>query len=161
MRRLPSAVLLLAGVLLAGPRPSGAQVPASVTVQTAGGEVTILADQIEQIEADRLLVATGNVEITRGTARLSADRIEINRDTGDAVAHGRVIFYDGEDRLTGDRIEYNVKTGTGVVYQGRLHSAPYYRLSGERVDRKSVGEGKSVDLGGRRIIKKKTPSWSL
>src|SRR5574341_142468 len=135
MRRLPRAVLLLAGVLLAGPRPSGAQVPASVTVQTAGGEVTILADQIEQIEADHLLVATGNVEITRGTARLSADRIAINRDTGDAVAHGRVIFYDGEDRLTGDRIEYNVKTGTGVVYQGRLHSAPYYRLSGERMER--------------------------
>src|SRR2546427_13265137 len=28
-----------------------------------------------------------------------------------------------------------------------------------RVDRKSVGQGKSVELGGRRIIKKKKRGW--
>lgn len=135
MRRFPSALLLLAGALLADPVPSAAQAPAPVTVETPGGEVTILADRLEQVGPDNLLLATGNVEITRGTARLLADRVEINRDTGDAIAQGRVIFYDGEDRLTGDRIEYNVKTGTGVVHQGRLQSAPYYRIAGERMER--------------------------
>jgi LPS-assembly protein len=130
------AVLLavLASVVLA-PSASRAQPPAPVRVPTAGGEVSVVADRFEQIGPDNLLVATGNVEVTRGSARLLADRIEINRETGDATAVGRVIFYDGDDRLTGQRVDYNIKTGTGVVYEGEAHSAPYYRLMGERMER--------------------------
>ncbi len=161
MRRFQAAVLLLAGALLAGPLPSIAQAPAPVTVQAAGGEVTILADRIEQMDAEDLLVATGNVEVTRGTARLLADRVEINRQTGDATAQGRVIFYDGEDRLTGERIEYNVKTGTGIVYQGRLQAAPYYRLAGERMERL----GESVYRVRRGVFTTceddESPAWSF
>ena len=108
------------------------QVP--VTVQTSGGDVTIVADQLEQAAPD-LFIATGNVEVTKGSTRLMADRVELNRATGDAVAQGRVIFYDGEDQLTGQRIEYNMKTGTGVVYQAEAHGAPYYRLTGEKMER--------------------------
>jgi len=161
MRRFRAAVFLLAGVLLAGPLPSTAQTPAPVTVETVGGDVTILADRIEQLGAENLLIATGNVEITRGSARLSADRVEINRDTGDATAQGRVIFYDGEDRLTGARIEYNVKTGTGVVHQGRLGAAPYYRLTGERLERL----GESVYRVRRGVFTTceddESPAWSF
>jgi LPS-assembly protein len=138
MRRFFAAAFLLAGALLAGPGPSAAQAPAPVTVKTDGGEVAILADRIEQVDADNLLVATGNVELTRGTTRLLADRVELDRESGDAVAQGRVIFYDGDDQLTGERIEYNVKTGTGVVYRGRIRAAPSYRIAGERLER--VGE---------------------
>ena len=75
--------------------------PGAVVVPIAGGDVTVIADQLEEVGPDKLLVATGNVEITHGAARLIADRVELNRDTGDAVAQGRVVFYDGEDRLTG------------------------------------------------------------
>lgn len=161
MRRFRAAVLLLAGALLAGPLPSIAQAPAPLTVQTAGGDVTILADRIEHLGAENLLVATGNVEVTHGTVRLSADRVEINRDTGDATAQGRVIFYDGGDRLTGERIEYNVKTGTGVVYQGRLQAAPYYRLAGERMERL----GESVYRVRRGVFTTceddESPAWSF
>src|SRR5439155_467089 len=121
----------------AGPVASAAQAPGPVTVRTAGG-VTVVADRIEQVAPDNLVVATGNVELTRGTARLLADRVELNRATGDAVAQGRVIFYDGDDQLTGDRVEYNVNTGTGVVYRGRIRVAPFYRIGGERLER--VGE---------------------
>jgi LPS-assembly protein len=108
------------------------QVP--VTVPTAAGDVTIIADQLEQAAPD-LFIATGNVELTKGGSRLMADRVELNRATGDAVAQGRVIFYDGEDQLTGQRIEYNVKTGTGVVYQATAQGAPYYRITGEKMER--------------------------
>src|SRR5881409_933916 len=112
-----------------------AQVPQGpVTVQTSGGDVTIVADQLEQAAPD-LFIATGNVEMTKGSARLMADRVELNRATGDAVAQGRVVFYDGEDQLTGRRIEYNLKTGTGVVYDSEARVAPYYRIGGERMDR--------------------------
>src|SRR5438093_692861 len=137
MRRLPVTAFFLAGALLAGPVASAAQAPGPVTVRTAGG-VTVVADRIEQVAPDNLVVATGNVELTRGTARLLADRGELNRETGDAVAQGRVIFYDGDDQLTGDRVEYNVNTGTGVVYRGRIRVAPFYRIGGERLER--VGE---------------------
>src|SRR6267143_136045 len=107
--------LLLALATAAKASAQAPQVP--VTVRTSGGDVTIVADQLEQVGPEHMLIATGNVELTKGTTRLMADRIELNRATGDAVAQGRVVFYDGEDQLTGQRIEYNVKTGTGVVYQ--------------------------------------------
>src|SRR5438094_1786591 len=151
--------LLLASVAsVASPQLAPAQ--SQQRVQTAGGEVSIVADRFEQIGADNLLVATGNVEVTRGTGRLLADRVEINRATGDAVANGRAIFYDGDDRLTGERIEYNIKTGTGVVYQGELHAAPYYRLTGERLER--LGESVyRVRQGVFTTCEDEPPTWSF
>jgi LPS-assembly protein len=130
-------LLVAAGLLLAMGAPAQAQ-PASqtpVTVGTAGGDITIVADRLEQVGADNLLIATGNVEITRGTSRLMADRVEINRATGDAVAEGRVVFYDGENQLTGQRIDYNLKSGTGVVYQADARAEPSYRITGEQMER--------------------------
>jgi LPS-assembly protein len=146
---------------LAAAAPAGAQAPqAPVTVRTAGGDVTIVADQMEQIGADNLLVATGNVELTKGAARLMADRIELNRATGDAVAQGRVVFYDGEDQLTGQRVEFNTKTGTGVVYQAQARAAPYYRLGGEKMER--LGESLyRVTKGVFTTCDGDPPDWSF
>src|SRR5712692_11345858 len=138
MMRCRPVVVALAACLLGGAALvplARAQAPTSVTVDTVGGGVTITADRMEQVGPGNLVIATGNVEVTRGTTRLVADRVELNRDTGDAVAEGRVIFYDGEDRLTGERVDYNLKTGTGVVHNGQARSAPYYRISGERMER--------------------------
>jgi LPS-assembly protein len=132
----PLAALLSAGAsvgLHAG--PVWAQ-PGGVTVRAGGEEATVVADQLQQVGgATDLLIAVGNVEITRGRTRLLADRVELNRDTGQAVAQGKVVFYDGPDRLVGERIDYNLKTGTGVVYKGSAVSAPFYHLSAERMDR--------------------------
>jgi LPS-assembly protein len=160
MRRLSAAPLLLAGALLADPFPAAAQAPGAMTVHT-DGDVTILADRLEQVSPDNLLVATGNVELTRGTTRLLADRLEMDRETGDVVAQGRVIFYDGDDQLTGERVEYNVKTGTGVVYRGRIRVAPSYRIAGERLERVGV----SVYRVRRGIFTTcdddESPAWSF
>ncbi|HET7344129.1 MAG TPA: LPS assembly protein LptD [Methylomirabilota bacterium] len=138
--------------------PAAPQVP--VTVDAAGGDVTILSDRLEEVGPDRLLVATGNVEITRGKSRLIADRVEINRATGDAVAQGRVVFYDGEDQLTGRRIDYNLRTGTGVVYDSEARVAPYYRIAGERLDR--LGESiYHVRKGVFTTCEDDPPTWSF
>ena len=135
-RRLLLTALLSAGTavgLSAG--PAWAQ-PGGVTVRAGGEEATVIADQLQQVGgATDLLIAVGNVEITRGQTRLLADRVELNRDTGQAVAQGKVVFYDGPDRLVGERIDYNLKTGTGVVYKGSAVAAPFYHLSAERMDR--------------------------
>ena len=160
MTRFRASILLLAGALLAH-GVAAAQAPSSpTTVLTTGGEVTVVADRIEQIGADNLVVASGNAELTKGSARLLADRIEINRATGDATAQGRVIFYDGEDRLTGQRIDYNIKTGTGVVYEGEARATPYYRIMGERLER--LGESVyRVRRGVFTTCDDDSPSWSF
>jgi len=160
-RRVRASILfLLLAAVAPAAAPQLARAQSQRSVETAGGEVSVVADRFEQIGADNLLVASGNVEVTRGTARLLADRVEINRETGDAVATGRVIFYDGDDRLTGQRIEYNTKTGTGVVYEGEVHAAPYYRLSGERLER--LGEGRyRVQRGVFTTCEDEPPAWSF
>ncbi|MBI2215834.1 MAG: LPS-assembly protein LptD, partial [Candidatus Rokubacteria bacterium] len=126
--------LLAVGLWLLATATAGAQAP-PVTVTTPDGEVTVIADEIEEIGPEGLVIATGDVEITRGDARLTADRVEMNRETGDTVATGHVVFHDGEDRITADRVDYNFRTGTGVLHRGHARAAPYYRLSGEKLER--------------------------
>ena len=154
-------VALLGAVALAGVSAAQTPVPqVPVTVGTAGGDVTILADRLEEVGPERLLVATGNVEITRGKARLMADRVEISRETGDAIAQGRVVFYDGEDQLTGERIDYNLKTGTGVIYKSAAKVAPFYRLSGETMER--LGDSVyRVRRGAFTTCEDDSPTWSF
>jgi LPS-assembly protein len=153
------ALLLLlaapAALLAQAPRPEALRIPQE------GGEVSIVADQIQQVGGTtNLLVATGNVEIVRGATRLLADRVELDRDTGEAIAQGKVVFYDGQDRLVGERIDYNLRTGTGVVYNGSAFSAPYYRLGGDRMDR--VGEGVYEIQGGTfTTCEGDVPHWSF
>jgi LPS-assembly protein len=153
------ALALAVGLLLGAVAQAFAQA-APVTVPTVGGDVTVLADRIEDLGRGGVVVATGNVEIVRGRARLNADRVEINRETGDAVATGRVVFYDGEDRLSGDRVDYNIKSGTGVVHRGEALAAPYYRLAGEKMER--VGESVyRVRRGMFTTCEDDPPAWSF
>lgn len=160
-RTLLIAALLSAGLSTGlGAAPGGAQ-PGGVTVQAGGEEATVVADQIQQVGgATDLLIAVGNVEITRGQSRLLADRVELNRDTGQAVAQGKVVFFDGPDRLVGERIDYNLKTGTGVVYKGTAVAPPFYRLSADRMDR--IGDSiYEVQDGVFTTCEGDDPPWSF
>lgn len=154
--------LALAAVLcgLYPPAETWAQ-QAPLSLQESGGETSVVADRIEQIGGDsNLLLATGNVEITRGGSRLIADRVELNRITGEAVAQGKVVFFDGQDRLVGERIDYNLNTGTGVVYKGSAQIPPYYRLSAERFDR--LGESVyGLRQGVFTTCEGDVPDWSV
>jgi LPS-assembly protein len=147
-----------AGLLLLA-ASAAAQVP-SVTVPTREGDITVIADRIEDLGPEGLVLATGNVEITRGAARLTADRVEIDRETGDVVATGRVTFQEGEDRVSTDRIDYNFRTGTGVMYDAQARAKPYYRLSGERLER--LGESLyRVRKGVFTTCEADPPPWSV
>src|SRR5262245_21525520 len=159
MTQARASILLLACLsFLSLPSIGLAQVP--MTLQTEGGEVSVIADRFETIGPDNLIVATGNVEVVRGPARMLADRVELNRATGDAVAVGRVTFYDGDERLTGTRMDFNIKTGTGVVYEGEAHAAPYYRIMGERIER--IGDSVyRVRKGVFTTCEDDAPSWSF
>jgi LPS-assembly protein len=155
-------LVLAAGVLagLAAPAAAPAQ-PAPFSFRQDGEETQVIADRLQQIGgATDLLVAEGNVEITRGTSRLLADRVEVNRDTGEAVAQGNVVFYDGQDRLVGERMDYNLRTGTGVVHNGAAFSPPHYRLRGEQMER--LGERLyRVRSGVFTTCEADDPPWSF
>jgi LPS-assembly protein len=157
---LLAAVALLPALGAAAAAQPAPTSPAPVTVGTAGGDVTVIADRMEQVGAENRVIATGNVEVTRGRTRLIADRVEIDRRTGEAIAEGRVIFYDGDDQLTGQRVEYNLRTGTGVVYQADARAEPYYRLSGEEMER--LGESVyRVRKGVFTTCEDDPPTWSF
>lgn len=150
------SLLVLAGLSLAS--PVVAQPP--LTLREPEGEINIVADRMEQVGEDGVVIATGNVEVSRGSSRLTADRVEYNRQTGEAVALGRVIFYDRQDRLLGERVEYNLKTGTGVVYNASAFSGPYYRLTGEQMER--IGEGVyRIRRGVFTTCEGDPPDWSV
>ena len=155
-----AAVLAVALCGLAAPWPALAQ-QSPQSLSGPGGETNIVADRMQQVGGDSdLLLATGNVEITRGEARLVADRVEINRATGEAIAQGKAVFFDGQDRLVGERIDFNLNTGTGVVYKGSTFMPPYYRLSGDRMDR--LGESVySVRQGTFTTCEGDDPAWSF
>jgi LPS-assembly protein len=161
--RVRGIALLLALLLPLGAAGAAAAQGRSepLRIQQDGAEVTIVADQLQQVGgATNLLVATGNVDIVRGATRLLADRVELNRDTGEAIAQGKVVFYDGQDRLVGERIDYNLRTGTGVVYNASAFSAPYYRLGGDRMDR--VGDGVYEMRGATfTTCEAEVPPWSF
>ncbi len=184
MARSRLVVLLAGPLLLAGAAVAAAQAPPptltpappaitpgpgittpapgvpTATVTTPAGDVTVLADHLEQVGADNLLVATGNVEITRATTRITADRAEINRNTGDLVAVGRVVLYDVDDRITGERIDYNLNSGTGVVYNGAADVPPYYHIGGERMERR--GEGRyHIRKGFLTTCEDDPPTWGF
>ena len=155
-------LIALVGVALAWAQPSpGTAQSGTLSIPIDGEETTIVADQIQQVGGSNdLLIAIGNVEISRGQTRLLADRVELNRDTGQAVAQGKVVFSDGPDRMVAERVDYNLKTGTGVAYNGAMSAPPYYRLTGEQLER--VGdEVYNVRHGSFTTCEDDNPPWSF
>jgi len=153
---------VLAWILLAlGPAPATvAQERREVTIGSGEAPVSVLADRIENLERDRLLIAEGRVEIEQGDVRLEADRVEVNTETGEAAASGRVVLFDGRDRLTGTRIEYNFRTGTGIVYQAQGTAEPHFFFGGERMERFG-DKAYRMTQGVFTTCEEETPAWSV
>jgi len=67
-----------------------------------------------------LMIAVGNVEITRGQTRLLADRVELDRDTGQAVAQGKVVLtahteFDPRRLVADARLVVDTRNTTGLL----------------------------------------------
>src|SRR5215831_8504196 len=142
------------------PAEALAQQRREVSIGAAESPVTVFADRIENIEAQRLLIAEGRVEIQQGEVRLEADRVEVNTETGEAVAVGRVVFFDGRDRLVGERLEYNFRAGTGVVYKAEAFAEPHFFFRGDKMER--FGE-KAYRLTGGWLstCEDESPAWHV
>ena len=142
------------------PRAAWAQRPQTLTLGPGTDPVTLFAERIENLEQERLLVATGNVEAQQGEIRLEADRLEINTETGVGVAVGKVVFHDGIDRVLGERMEFNFRTGTGVVFKGDAFAQPHFFVRGDRMER--LGEKVyRVRQGIFTTCDQPEPHWSI
>src|SRR5207237_9403635 len=113
-------VFLVAAATLLPYGFAAAETPVRITGFPA--DVEVVADRIEELGPDNLLVATGKVEVTRRRARILADRVEINRGTGDSVETGRAILFAGVDHQSGSRLEYHLKKGTRELHGGRYQA---------------------------------------
>lgn len=140
--------------------PAVAQERRELAIRPGEEPVSVFADRIEHLPRERLVIATGNVEIVQGPNRLEADRVELNPETGEAVAVGRVVFFDGRDRLLGERLEYNFRTGTGIVYRAEAFVEPYFFVTGERMER--LGEKTyRIRRGVFTTCEPPNPHWSI
>ncbi|HSB82006.1 MAG TPA: LPS assembly protein LptD [Candidatus Methylomirabilis sp.] len=106
-------------------------------LQRLQDQVEVNADHLEYHEAERKLVASGNVRLVMGERSLFADEASVDLDDQVLVATGHVILMEGLNRLEGDRIEYNYRTNLGVVTAGRGFLAPGISFSGSEIRREA------------------------
>ena len=97
--------------------------------------VDVDADHVEYNEAERKVVAKGNVHIVLGERSLFADEVSVDLDDQELTATGHVILMEGLNRLEGDRIEYNYRTNLGVVSNARARLGPGISFSGVEIRR--------------------------
>lgn len=109
--------------------------------------VEVDADRVEYSEAERKVMARGNVRIMLEGRSLHADEVVVDLDDQTLVATGNVILMEGLNRLEGNRIEYNYRTNLGVVTHGKALLAPGVSFSGAEIRRE--GERTYVLRQGR------------
>jgi LPS-assembly protein len=97
--------------------------------------VNVDADHVEYNEAERKLMAKGNVHIVLGQRSLFADEVSVDLEDQELVGTGHVILMEGLNRLEGDRIEYNYRTNLGVVSNARARFGPGGSFSGVEIRR--------------------------
>lgn len=85
--------------------------------QSAGGEVTLEADQ--QRQSGRTLFADGHVDIRYQNARLRADHVEYNEESQVVMARGNVQLDYMTQHVEADDAQYELKTGRGMFHHVR------------------------------------------
>jgi LPS-assembly protein len=111
-------LLLFSALLLAAQAvfpQSNSQIP--LKIPSAGGEVTIEADQ--QRQSGRTFFADGHVDIRYENARLRADHVEYNEETQVVMARGNVQLDYTTQHIEADDAQYELKTGRGVFHHVR------------------------------------------
>jgi len=127
--------------------------------------VDVDADHVEYNEAERKVVATGNVHVVLGERSLFADEISVDLDDQELTATGHVILMEGLNRLEGDRIEYNYRTNLGVVTNGQARLGPGISFRGMEIRRE--GERTYQVTDGRFTTctvcqaAPQTPDWEM
>jgi lipopolysaccharide assembly outer membrane protein LptD (OstA) len=103
-------LVLAAGGGWAAPNPLG-PMEGLAGASTSKVPVDIQAQSMEYNRARNLVVASGNVVVTREGEELKADSIQLNTVTHDAEARGNVVFTRTNSVWRGNYMRYNFETG--------------------------------------------------
>lgn len=103
-------LVLAAGGSWAAPNPLG-PMEGLTGVSTSSVPVDIQARSMEYNRARNLVVATGDVVVTREGEELKADSIQLNTITHDVEARGNVVFTRTNSVWRGNYMRYNFESG--------------------------------------------------
>lgn len=107
---------------VAAPAPAAQQ----MTAVPATGLLDISADSLSYDSARRVVVARGNVIVTRGTDSVRADYAEVDTANEQVSARGNILIQYQGNTWKGEQATYNFRTGTGDFGVSEFHIPPYY-----------------------------------
>lgn len=102
--------------------------------------LTIEAAQIEFLEAEQRIEATGHVRVTYGADRLTADRISADLETEEVTAEGNVTFTRENQIVHGDRVVYNWERRQGRAEAARTQFRGVLITAGELISQEDRAE---------------------
>ena len=106
--------------------PGGFKDKKNLNSKEDNSPVELNGDQIEFLQAENKMIATGHVVVTKGDTRLTCDRVEFSKDTKVTVADGHVVLTTPQGRIWGDHMRYNFDTMSGEFMEARIFADPYY-----------------------------------
>lgn len=122
--------------------------------------ITLQAQQLEYVEADNWLVATGKVSMVYGDTLLLANRMEMSTESGVGTATGDVRLSTPEDQIRASRVDFDLTNERGLVYDASGLIGNTYRVSSERLER--LGPQRFVAQRGRlTTCAGRVPAWEF
>ena len=145
-----AAAVLAAGCFAAADAAARAiepvSVPTAATLRENPDEyVDVQADRLGYDTKRRLVLARGNVKVTRGTDWVTADEADVDTVGQIVTARGNIELHCGTMVWKGNEVTYNFKTGEGDFGAFVLESPPFlitaedsHRVSETEVELKGV-----------------------
>jgi LPS-assembly protein len=110
----------------AAPARSGGLAALRAPANPLGGVLDVQADDLSYDAARRLVIAKGNVKVSRGTDSVAADYAEVDTAAETVAARGHLrIEYQG-NVWEGEKATYNFKTGQGDFGAFAAYAPPFH-----------------------------------
>jgi hypothetical protein len=90
------------------------------------GPVTVNGDTVEYSTENKMVTATGNVEVLYKGTRLTCKKITVNTETKDSSAEGDVRLEDEKGIIECSKMTYNFQTKAGTLIDADFRSNPYF-----------------------------------
>lgn len=121
----------------------------------------IMADKMTYMEKEGVVVAEGDVVITRGALRLSAEKATYNKKTGIVEVSGGFRLETEGDLLAAESAVFDLNNGTGKITGGRLFLRENnYHISGESMEKVGPNSYRVKDFKATTCDREK-PDWSF
>lgn len=102
-----------------------AGLPAALSVPLAG-LLDVQADDLSYDADRRLVIAKGNVKVSRGTDSVAADYAEVDTAAEQVAARGNILIEYQGNVWKGQEATYNFKTGQGDFGAFEAYAPPYH-----------------------------------